>query len=50
MKIGSLNIRGLGSEAKKDDVQAFFSNNNLNFCCLQETKMEDFLVREGRRI
>lgn len=50
MKIGSLNVRGLGSDAKKDDVAAFFTNNNLDFCCLQETKMGNFLEKDGRRI
>lgn len=46
MKIGSLNMRGLGSEAKKDDVITFFNANNLDLCSLQETKMEDFSERE----
>lgn len=50
MKIGSLNIRGLGSDAKKDEVADFLSKNNLDFCCLQETKMESFSDRDGRRI
>lgn len=50
MKIGSLNVRGLGDEAKKDDVADFFLKNKPNFCCLQETKMESFSELVGRRI
>lgn len=50
MKIGSLNIRGLGSDAKKDEVANFLFKNHLDFCCLQETKMASFSDRDGRRI
>lgn len=50
MKIGSLNVRGLGSDAKKVEVANFSSLNSLDFCCLQETKMESFSEKDGRRI
>lgn len=50
MKIGSLNIRGLGSSIKRDEVRAFFFSNNLVFCCVQETKIESFSNSEGKAI
>lgn len=50
MKIGSMNVRGLGCDAKKDDVAIFLMKNNLDFCCLQETKMASFSDHDGRRI
>lgn len=50
MKIGSLNIRGLGSSVKKDEVGAFFLSNNLVFCCVQETNIESFSNSEGKDI
>lgn len=48
MKIGSYNIRGLGSKLKKDEIFSFFSSNNLDICCVQETKVEEFTELEGR--
>lgn len=50
MKIGSLNVRGLGCDAKKDEVADFFLKNNLDFCCLQETKLESFSENDGKKI
>lgn len=50
MKIGSMNVRGLGCDAKKDEVAIFLMKNNLDFCCLQETKMASFSDQDGRRI
>lgn len=50
MKIGTFNIRGLGSLVKKDEVYSFFTKNDLVVCCIQETKMENFSEREVRRI
>lgn len=50
MRIGSLNVRGLGSDAKKDDVAEFCYANDLDFGCLQETKLENFSDRDGRRL
>lgn len=50
MKIGSYNIRGLGSKIKKDEIHSFFINNKLDFCCVQETKIESFSDLVGRSI
>lgn len=50
MKIGSYNIRGLGSRAKKDELQTFFTKYKLDLCCVQETKTELFSDFEGRAI
>lgn len=50
MKIGSLNVRELWSDAKKEDVTNFFSKNYLEFCCLQKTEMDTLPGREGRFI
>lgn len=50
MKIGSWNCRGLGSKIKKDEVFALIMKNNIDFGCIQETKMEDFSDEVGRRI
>lgn len=50
MKVGSLNIRWLGCDAKKDEVASFFTKFSLDFCCLQETKMDSLMEKEGRRI
>lgn len=47
MKIGSFNIRGLGSSVKKDELHTFFTKHNLDVCCVQETKMTALLEREG---
>lgn len=48
MKIGSFNIRGLGSRVKKDEVFDFFTKNELDICCIQETKLEVFSELEAR--
>lgn len=50
MKIGSFNIRGLGSAVKKDEIMSFFSKFRLDFGCIQETKVEAFSELDGRRI
>lgn len=50
MKIGSYNIRGLGSSIKKEEISSFFFNNKLVFCCVQETKLEAFSEDVGRNI
>lgn len=50
MKIWSINTRGLGSTAKRDDLSSFFTNNDLDICCVQETKMESFSDRDGKTI
>lgn len=47
MKIGSFNVRGLGSSVKKEEVSSFFSKYKLDFCCIQETKLEVFFKRDG---
>lgn len=48
MRIGSWNVRGLESQIKRDEVYKFFEKNKLDFCCLQETKMEAFSDSEGK--
>lgn len=48
MKISSFNIRGLGSKLKKDGILSFFTKNQLDFCCVHETKMEIFSELDGR--
>lgn len=50
MKIGLFNVRGLGSKVKKDEVVAFFNKNELDICCVQETKLETFSEMEARRM
>lgn len=50
MKIGSFNIRGLGSVVKKDELCSFFEKSKFDICCVQETKMETFSDLEGLRI
>lgn len=50
MKVGSFNVRGLGSEVKKCEIASFCSKFCLDFCCLQETKIEQFSDRVGKRI
>lgn len=50
MKIGSYNIRGLGSVIKKEDIFSFFTNNKLDFCCIQEMNIENFTEFVGRSI
>lgn len=50
MKIGSLNVRGLGSLIKKDEVLSFFIKHQLDICCLQETKIALLTQEEGRKI
>lgn len=47
MKIGSYNIRGLGSKLKRDEIFSFFTINNLDICCVQETKVEEWSEEEG---
>lgn len=46
-EVGSFNIRGLGSSVKKDEIHSFFSKLKLDFCCVQETKLESFTDRDG---
>lgn len=50
MRIGSLNIRELGSQIKMDEVQHLYIENKLDFCCIQETKMVNFTATEGRQM
>lgn len=50
MKIRSYNIRGLGSCVKKQEIFNFFTKNDLNLCCVQETKIEGFSKMEGRLV
>lgn len=41
MKIGSINIMGLRSIVK-EEIYNFFHKNELDVCCIQETKIEEF--------
>lgn len=50
MKIGSFNIRGLGSWAKKDELMGLFLHHYLSLCCVQETKVVNFNDREEASI
>lgn len=50
MKIGSWNIRGLGGQIKKDEIHSFLTNNKLDFCCVQDTKLVDFYEIDGQRL
>lgn len=50
MKIGSFNVRGLGSRVKREEVWEFFSKNKLDLCCIQETKLGVFSEMIGRTI
>lgn len=40
MKIGSLNIRGLGAGIKKKKIRSLIEAGKLDFIAIQETKME----------
>lgn len=40
MKILSINIRGLGSRIKKREVNELIKKQNVDFCCIQESKLE----------
>lgn len=44
MKIGSWNVRGLGSEVKKDKAALFISKFQLDFYCFQETNLRIFWI------
>lgn len=48
MKIGSYNIRGLGSSVKMDEIHSFYTKNDLDICCVQETKMETLSEKDGK--
>ncbi|KAL8499456.1 hypothetical protein ACS0TY_022426 [Phlomoides rotata] len=40
MKMLTYNIRGLGSKAKRRECRELISRYNIDFCCIQETKLE----------
>lgn len=40
MKIFSFNVRELGSSVKKKEVKELIQKHKIEFCCLQETKLE----------
>lgn len=50
MKIGTFNIRGLGSSAKKEELWSFFLKNDLDLCCVQETMIINFSKKDGAGI
>lgn len=39
MKIFSFNVRGLGKKAKRREIKEMLKKNNIDFCCIQETKL-----------
>lgn len=39
MKILSLNARGLGIKAKRSEIKRLVIKHNIEFCCIQETKI-----------
>ncbi|KAL8487341.1 hypothetical protein ACS0TY_023861 [Phlomoides rotata] len=40
MKIISINIRGLGNNIKKKEIQEIIRKQSIEFCCIQESKLE----------
>lgn len=46
MKIFSFNVRGLGKKAKRKEIKEMLKKHRIDFCCIQETKME----RMGNKI
>lgn len=40
MRLGSYNIRGIGGQAKKIEVQQLVREQKLDLLCLQESKVE----------
>lgn len=40
MKVGSINIRGLGAPIKKKKLRSFIEKEGLDFLAIQETKLE----------
>ncbi|KAL8483357.1 hypothetical protein ACS0TY_026164 [Phlomoides rotata] len=40
MKILSYNVRGLGSNVKRREIKDLIRNHIIEFCSIQETKME----------
>ncbi|KAL8513819.1 hypothetical protein ACS0TY_013073 [Phlomoides rotata] len=48
MKMLSYNIRGLGSRAKRREIRESIARYDIDFCCIQESKLEivdDFVRR-----
>lgn len=50
MKILSFNIRGAGSRIKRKEAQDIIRSQGIDFCCLQETKIEAMNDRTVRLI
>ncbi|KAL8466713.1 hypothetical protein ACS0TY_035679 [Phlomoides rotata] len=40
MKMLSLNIRGLANRIKKKEIREIIKKHKIEFCCIQETKIE----------
>lgn len=40
MRILSYNIQGLGSVVKKKEIEEIVSKHKIDFCCIQERKLE----------
>ncbi|KAL8506366.1 hypothetical protein ACS0TY_017299 [Phlomoides rotata] len=41
MKILCYNVRGLGKKAKRREIRDIIKKQNIDLCCIQETKMEE---------
>lgn len=50
MKILSFNIRGLGSSVKKKEIKDLIARHRIDFCCVQETKLDSFSDVIGRNV
>lgn len=50
MKMLNYNIRGLGSQVKRRELQMLIRSHKIEICCVQETKMEDISEEVCREI
>lgn len=50
MKILSYNIRGAGRRVKRKEVRDLVRKEGIDFCCIQESKLEIVDERIGRAI
>ncbi|KAL8530707.1 hypothetical protein ACS0TY_007661 [Phlomoides rotata] len=50
MKVMTFNVRGLGKRMKRKEVKSIIKNNDMDLCCIQETKLEKLESRIGYEI
>lgn len=50
MKILSFNYRGIGKKAKRREIKEMLRKVKVDFCCIQETKLENLRERTARSI